>query len=87
VQIFTLNSPQSNNQIFEVKSQDSESSEWLFFRFSLRPATNVQRDFAFSELMAIGCPLQPGAMRGDNRPEVESLPAMQERIVKAAELK
>jgi hypothetical protein len=26
-------------------------------------------------------------MRGDNRPEVESLPAMQERIVKAAELK
>jgi hypothetical protein len=77
VQIFTLNSPQSNNQIFEVKSQDRESSEWLFFRFSVWLGTNVQRDLAFSELMALGCPLQPGAMHGDNRPEGDSLPAMQ----------
>ena len=37
--------------------------------------------------MAIGCPLQPGAMRGDNRPEGDSMPAMQERSVKAAGLK
>ncbi len=34
-----------------------------------------------------GCPLQPGAMRGNNRPEGDSLPARQERSVKAAGLK
>ena len=63
MQIFILTTPRSNNQIFEVKSQDRESSEWLFFRFSVRLGTNVQRDFAFFELMAISCPLQPGSMR------------------------
>jgi len=87
VQIFILIIPRLNNQIFEVKSQDRESSEWLFFRFSVWLGTNVQRDFAFFELMAISCPLQPGSMRGDNRPEGDSMPAMQERSVKAAGLK
>jgi len=64
VQLFTLTFFRSNNQIFEENSQDSESSEWLFFRFSLRPDTNVQRGFVFSKQMAITC---PPPTRGDAR--------------------
>ena len=42
---------------------------------------------ALPVMEAVSQPLQPGVMRCDNRPEGDSLPARQERSVKATGLK
>ncbi len=41
MKILILTSFRSKNQVFEVKSQDSESSAWLSFRFSVRTGTGT----------------------------------------------